>query len=204
MPDFQVALAILTAGPDGSVVTNVAEMVVQAFLPLLKETSSSETSEKFAGVYSSSAGSVNSSISLVVDDGPGILIERWISNGSDILATAQAYSQATGGGAIESVRLYPTDLHTPAALGVSVSQAAFRAVFEMCDAGTVGKERVFSPGANAWANVDDLMYGNIAVDDFVFNFDANGDVESIEPRVVGVELIKQGGSYNLNSKGAMI
>lgn len=185
IPDYEVSLAILTAGPNGIVVNYVAEMIVQTLIPALEQSARDEAANLLTGLYTSEAGD-NSSISLTTDNGPGLLIDSWISNGSDLLQTAEEYLQASGGGHVRSMRLYPTTLKDTRNCQ---TRAAYRAVFDVStELGSTA--RVFDQNVNAWENTDAVMYGEIGVDDIVFGFDPTGAASYIEPRVLRSRLAK--------------
>jgi CubicO group peptidase (beta-lactamase class C family) len=186
IPDYQVAVAILTARKEETVINAVAvaETVVQTFIPVLNQVGREEARRDLAGIYISD-GSVNSSSQLSVD-GMGLLVEKWISNGSDLLAVAERYSQMTKGGNLKSVRLYPTGLVEKIDGGTRVG---YRALFETGRSMREGV-RVFGQDLNAWGMVDQNTYGRIGVDDFVFELDAEGNAISIEPRVLRTKLMR--------------
>lgn len=52
--------------------------------------------------------------------------------------------------------------------------------------------RVFDQYLNAWGQVDQntYSYGKIGIDDFVFELDEDGDAVSIEPRILGLKLMR--------------
>jgi hypothetical protein len=50
--------------------------------------------------------------------------------------------------------------------------------------------RIFDQDFTAWGQVDQNTYGKTGVDDVVVEFDAEGTAVSIEPRVLGVTLMK--------------
>ena len=184
VPDYQVAVAILTAGTEESVTNIVAEMVAQTFIPVLHQVAREEARKNLAGVYVSDGG-LNSSLQLNAD-GVGLLVERWINNGSDLLAVAEAYSQLTNGGKLKSVRLYPTDLVDEIDGGTRVG---YRALFET--GGSMREAvRVFDQDPNAWGMVDQNTYGRIGVDDFVFELDSDSNAISVEPRVLRTKLVR--------------
>jgi hypothetical protein len=183
IPDYQVAVAILTAGTEESVLNIVAETVVQTFIPVLHQVAREEARRNFAGIYISD-GFVNSSSQLGAD-GMGLLVEKWISNGSDLLAVAERYSQMTKGGDLKSVRLYPTGLVEQIDGGTRVG---YRAVFETGRSMREGV-KVFDQ-VNAWGTVDQNTYGRIGADDFVFKLDAGGNAISVEPRVLRTKFTR--------------
>ncbi|OAQ77943.1 penicillin-binding protein [Purpureocillium lilacinum] len=189
VPEFQVVVSLLAAGPDsGPVVTAAAETVLQALLPALDGVSQSQACDKFCGRYATADAAVNSSLVLAVDyEGPGLLVTQWISNGVDVRQVAQAYADATKGGVIESIRLYPTGLYAP-------GKAAFRAVLQTVPSDFNSSiPRILDPRASQWSAMDQLMYGEVAVDDFVFRLDGHGRAVAVEPRVLRQTLQRVGG-----------
>lgn len=188
--DLQVVFSILAAGPDARQTVNMAtETAVQTFLPALDEANRSQACHRFCGTYAPAGATANASLALETDDeGSGLLVRRWTSDGVDVLRAAQEYSDATTGGRIRSIRLYPTNLYSPgssdsAELGGSV--ANFRAVFEKLPTGyNASTPRILDPNANQWGAVDELMYGGVGVDDWVFYLDSQGSAIAVEPRVL--------------------
>jgi hypothetical protein len=183
IPDYQISVAILTAGTEESITHTVAEMMIQTFVPLLHQVAREEARRNFAGIYISDS-SDNSSSQLSAH-GIGLLVEKWISNGSDLLAVAERYSQMTNGGDLKSLRLCPTGLVEQIDGGTRVG---YRALFETGRSMREGA-RVFNQ-ASAWGMVDQITYGMIGVDDFVFELDAEGNAISIEPRVLRTKLMR--------------
>lgn len=184
VPDYQVTVAILSAGLEGSVINTIAEIVAQTIIPVLHQSAREEATKNLVGQYNADAA-LNSSI-LLDADLEGLVVEKWISNGSDLLELAETYSQITNGGHIRSVRLYPTDL-------VDVigdrRRVGYRALFDIGESNSPVM-RVFDQYLNAWGQVDQNTYGKIGVDDFVFELDEDGDAVSMEPRVLGLKLMR--------------
>lgn len=185
VPDYQVSVAILIAGTDDTILSPVAEMVVQAFIPVLHQVARDEAVRELAGVYISD-GALNSSLQLNAD-GLGLLVEKWISNGSDLLAVAEAYSQMTNGGNLKSLRLYPTNLVDEINGRLRVG---YRAAFEI-GRSMIEAVRVFDQELSAWSGIDQNTYGRVGVDDFVFELGKEGSASFVEPRVLRAKLVRR-------------
>lgn len=179
VPDYQVTLAVLAAGPEASAAVQIAtETTIQTLLPALEEAAKQESCNKFCGEYSASTNGSGSSLIITVDNSPGLLIESWTHQGHDLIAAGQAYANATRGGQIQSVRLFPSGLQTR-------NGAAYRAIFQrVLSDGDASVHRVLDPAAGTWGMPDQLMYGGIAVDEFVFHVDAGKHSAAVEPRVL--------------------
>ena len=185
IPDYQVTIAILVAGPDVSVMSAVSEMVLQIFIPVLHQAAREETERNLAGQYIAD-GNINSSMSLTTDEF-GIVVEKWINNGSDLLKLAETYAQMTGGGHIRSVRLFPTDLTERTG---GWTRAGHRILFDT-ETTMESAFRIFNQDFKAWGQVDQSTYGKTGVDEVVVEFDAEGNAVSIEARVLGVGLVRR-------------
>lgn len=179
IPDYQVTIAILAAGPDAAIALQIAtETAIQSLLPALDNAAKSESCSKFCGGYAPAGASGDSSLVISTDDGPGLLLKEWTHQGHDLIAAGQAYSNATRGGEIKSLRLFPTGLR-------GENQAAYRAIVDIIPYQyDPSVEFVFDPRASLWGTPDELMYGEIAIDDFVFHLDSQGSSAAIEPRVL--------------------
>ncbi|KAK8913226.1 Beta-lactamase-like protein sdnR [Metarhizium anisopliae] len=188
VPDYNIVASFLCAGPNaGPAINMAAEVALQSILPVLDRVSQSQAFHRFGGRYVSSDAK-NSSLLLTTDhQGPGLLVKEWLSNGVNVQEAAQAYSDGTGGGTIKSIRLYPFIMNTEDAssTGPSGTQASFRAILETepvnYDSGVL---RILNADAGQWGRIDQLMYGEIAVDDFIFQLDGHGIATAVQPRVM--------------------
>ncbi|KAM4065773.1 beta-lactamase [Hirsutella rhossiliensis] len=192
VPDFQVAFAVLAAGPESGQALHIAtETTLQAFLPVMDRLGQGQACHNFCGRYSDGSGSF---LVLSTDDnGPGLLVEQWASNGSDMLRTLQAYSDTRKSGIITSVRLYPTMEAVSLGNSTGSRSAAFRAAFKTLPAGyNASIRRIFDPNAEQWIAVDSPEYGRIGLDDFVFHLDSQRNVVAVKPQAVRQTLYKVG------------
>ena len=184
IPDYQVAVSILTAGPEGNIIKTIAETAVQTIIPVLHQSAREEAARKLVGHYFSNT-TFNSSMQLKADES-GLVITKWINLGSDLLVTAEAYSRMTNGGNIRSVRLYPTDLVDETD---GRTRMGYRALFDIGE-NMRSATRVFDQDHNIWARVDQNTYGRISVDEFIIELDTNGNAISIEARVLGIKFMR--------------
>ncbi|KID84587.1 Beta-lactamase/transpeptidase-like protein [Metarhizium guizhouense ARSEF 977] len=188
VPEYNIVASFLCAGPNaGPAINMAAEVALQSILPVLDRVSQSQAFHRFGGRYVSSDAK-NSSLLLTTDDqGPGLLVKEWLSNGVNVQEAAQAYSDGTGGGTIKSIRLYPfiTNTKDASSTGSSGSQASFRAILET-EPVNYGPRvlRILNADAGQWGRIDQLMYGEIAVDDFTFQMDGHGIATAVQPRVM--------------------
>ncbi|MCJ1430324.1 hypothetical protein MMC29_008242 [Sticta canariensis] len=177
IPDYDVALTVLVAGPSDTVnpPNELASLILKAFLPVIEKVGKQQAATLYAGSYESLSS--NSSLKITVDDGPGLHVNRWVSNGKDFL---QAYKAFTGQevGDVD-FRLYPTGLKNAHAV-------SFRGILQVLPAGDTAnlqKDDIFSTDCSNWIEIDGFQYGFNAADDFLFNVDESGHAISVEPRI---------------------
>lgn len=174
VPDYDVVFSVLAAGPDPYLVSNAAEMVRQHIMPVLEAAAREQAKSQYVGKYClSSNGQTTDLIALSIDDGPGLLVDRWISNGKDFLAIASQYAVSTGSGPLQAIRLYPAGLQAS-------GEVAFRAAFNTSMPSPSGTTGLFSPGLEAWGGVDNLVYGQKPMDLFLFEIDSHGVAQTVE------------------------
>ncbi|KAJ9297425.1 hypothetical protein DTO217A2_8632 [Paecilomyces variotii] len=181
-PDHGVGFTILAAGDDTtSLVAVLSDLISAQLLPALEQAAKVEANTTYAGTYESVTATSNSSISISIDDGPGLRVEKWISNSVDMFDVVS--SSALTGISNPIIHLNPTGLHTP-------SQVSFRAIFvSPSDAGS--GTGPFTKSCSTWELVDQSNYGNVGLDEFLFELDpTTGEVKSISPRALRETLPK--------------
>jgi hypothetical protein len=177
-------LAVIAAG-DGSrgLVDVLSDLVAVAYLPVLEGIARDQAALKFNGTYTSkpsnSSTNSTSSITITTDDGPGLVISNWTSNGHDVIneTIPLVLSSPLDG----FPRLYPSGLEQD-------SKIAWKAHFPLQS--TNDGLQIFSEACPDWSSLDELSYEDIGLDDFVFRIGADGNVESVELRGWRVVLEK--------------
>ncbi|OGM48014.1 alkaline D-peptidase [Aspergillus bombycis] len=174
VPDYNVGFTVLAADSVSAPDLNAhADIIGDVILPALMKTAVKQAGARFGGEYTASSG-LNSSITVSVDELPGMFIESFVSNGTDFREILASLIGIEDPEAL-SIRLYPTGLVSETKSGGS--RVAFRAVLqdknELADAGT--------PTCVSWMDVDKLTYQGRALDSFVFEIDGGG-------KAVGVEI----------------
>lgn len=175
-PDHNVGFTILGAGQNTHVSLALASDLISATLiPALEQSAKNQASKRFGGTYALNSG--NSSISITTDDGPGLKITSWINNSSDMFKAFATLNGISDPSQL-SIRLYPTGLETP-------GQVSFRAVVPPSMPNGIGP---FTSSCITWVTVDSQVYGNVGIDEFVFDVDADGDAMSVSPRALRTVL----------------
>ncbi|KAI1745958.1 putative penicillin-binding protein [Xylaria scruposa] len=187
LPDYGVALSVLAAGSSSGTVSTIAtEMVLQSLIPTLENITIVEACAELCGTYESPHPDLNSSITIAAD-AVGLYLDRWINRGVDIKAVAEAYAMQTGSSHVKNPRIQATNLQSSSHANNAtqgIQRVACRVIFDMTSEDSARPPRILDPNANQWIVTDSIMYGEIAVDDFVIHLDPNGTAVMIEPRVV--------------------
>lgn len=179
VPDYNVGFTVLAADSVSAPDLNAhADIIGDVILPALMKTAVTQAGARFGGQYTAASG-LNSSITVSVDELPGMFVDKFVSNGTDFRKTLASLIGVEDPEAL-SIRLYPTGLVSETASGGS--RVSFRAVLqdknELADADT--------PTCVSWMDVDKFKYQGIALDLFVFEVHADGNAVGVE--IPGLEL----------------
>ncbi|KAK6088102.1 beta-lactamase-like protein 2 [Seiridium cupressi] len=206
IPDYDIVLQILTAGPETSGFTlhAITTLAIKSLLPALEEAGKDETRISHTGTYSDAAS--NSSITLSLDDEhPGIRVSNWTVRGVDVFESLPTIGTAFAGGDPEHaevrLRLYPTGLETK-------TQSSWRGVFTFGSPEELaGADSQFiwpMATCNTWAQVDRLQYGLKSIDHFIFKHmevAVGKDAVSIELPAYRVTLNKESSAVSPDADG---
>jgi len=175
-PDHGVGFTILGAGNNTHESLALASDLVSAILlPALEQSAKNQAKQRFAGTYT--LDDTNSSITLTTDDGPGLVVTNWINNSSSMLTAFMVLEGITNPSQL-SIRLYPTGLESP-------GKISFRAVVPPPLPPGIGP---FTSSSITWVTLDSHVYGNVGIDEFVFDLDRSGNAVSLSPRALRTTL----------------
>ena len=177
VPDYDFVFGLTSAGPDtnSGVVNVLFSKVLTALVPAFEAANKAQAKEVYEGTYTSGSDS----ITLKVDDGPGLLVTKFKVNGvSTVIDGVGALFGATAPGQTE-LRLYPTDL-------TAGNQTAWQGVYDTLPAAEVAKENkllFFADGTcQSWSELALQSYGTVPLDQFVFTADEQGKNVRINAR----------------------
>ena len=179
MPDYNVGFTVLAAGPAGpQQIRFLSDLLTEVFYPALEAAAKEEANSAYAGTFRDPTG-INSSVTITTDDRPGLGLQQWIFNGTEVSSLVRALVFPQSNTSLELIfRLYPTGLKTTKA--GQVTRTAWRAVLDFASPLGPGP---LSPTCASWGAVDALTYGGIGFDEFIFNLGPDGRAVSVEPRV---------------------
>lgn len=178
-PDHDTGFTVLVAGSNSHQSTAmISEIVADTLLPTLDIVARNQALERFGGTYELATDGSNSSITITADDGPGLKFERWISNSVDMYETLMGLQHVTDRSAL-NIRLQPTGLETSSKIGFS---AVIYAQPVPDHAGPI------TGSCFSWQLLDSFIYGNVALSEFEFEVNDNGDATSVSPRALRITL----------------
>lgn len=200
IPEYEAGFSILHAGTNktrSKASRIILDHVTNLILPALEAQAAAEATRNFVGTYESTNPNLNSSVtvafnkSTVVTSRSGLSITKWISNGTDVLAS----SQFAGG----RPRILPSILkQTPHG---EIGQVAFQISLlrQLPSYFAPGAAQLQSIGpftgqyaTNAdWLLADAAHYGGVGINLFVFDVDQNGEAKAVSPAVAKVKLKKK-------------
>lgn len=179
LPELRVGFTVLSAGESATDNTRIlGDMLVDTFVPAVRAAARDEVAEEYTGTFSDEA--TGSNITLVSSDTePGLRIEEWSFGGQDFLSRLGKLK-----GADVTARLYYSGLESETSNGTA---SAWRAIYQTVTR-TVGPGPL-SPVCDSWFTVDSLTYGGVGLDEFLVTT-VDGKASSVEPRVLGVSMIR--------------
>lgn len=196
IPDFGVTFALLMGGPNASSVAvqlGVGQLI-EALIPVLDAAAKEEAKKNFAGKYKDEE--TNSTVTLSIDDGPGLRITELVMRDVDVLENFALYSSPTSkadpSAKVEvTPRLYNSGLKTDTQIG-------FRGIFEtgsVEEDAQLDEKLSFNPGAScqAFFKLDRTVYGMNSIEDFVFSTSDDGCADGLEARFWRVKLAREKG-----------
>jgi len=182
IPDYQIGFAVAIAGPGSH--NWIDGLIVDTLLPALEDTALQQADAAYAGTFKPIATSqLNSSLTLTTETGkPGLGIQTWISNGTDMITYIQTSLASS-----RDVRMLPTFLEKKTNAGGGTTEIAWRAVPDMTFYTSPGP---FS-ACGSWSAVDIASYGRFPLDQFIFELDRNGYAVNVNLRAFKVVLERQ-------------
>ena len=179
VPEYSIGITILVAGSSPAIQW-LENKVLNATAAFAEQAARRQIEERYVGLYLSAE--INSSLSLKVEGGSGLVIKSWISNGTDFLLeytdllTGDRHSESTA-------QLVPAGLHTGS------SGEIWRATIVP----TI-RERSSVIAGCMINDVDSLLYGDRSLQEFIFLTDDDGAVAAIHLPALRISLTKSQGA----------
>lgn len=185
LPEFDIGITILTAGPSGSIAGAtsriLSDIVTTSFMPAFERGAKEEAATVYAGVYADAE--TNSTITLdILEDEPGLKVSEWSFGGVDVFPLL---SQAMRTPYPVNIQMYPTGLDSPDGKGV-----AWRAILEVQRPKGAG---LFSSFCSTWFSAEGVVYGGQSIGEFIFKLNGTAAGE-LDFRMLDIPMAKTSGT----------
>ncbi|KAI1325573.1 beta-lactamase/transpeptidase-like protein [Xylariaceae sp. FL0255] len=179
LPAYDFGFSILSASSaeGGTLVGELPNTIVNTLLPALETITKQQANAKFAGHYTSSKSSANTSITVTTDEWQALRVTEYVVSGVDLLTSVFALF-----GSDVDFRLVPNQLFGDDKVG-------FSAVYQPPTA-IPPKDEFYWP-CESWLDVDDFTYDSVPLGLMVFDVDGDGNATSVRLTAVRETLIKQ-------------
>ncbi|OBT65499.1 hypothetical protein VE03_04985 [Pseudogymnoascus sp. 23342-1-I1] len=166
LPDFGIGFTYLSAGDDTAAVRDIITDIVAAIgVPAFEKAAKEEAANVYAGTYKREGS--NDTFVVAVDANPGLLVTKFLINGTDVVAGFKA----TG----DQIRLTPTGL---------VSKWGARIGLKAVTTRKPTPEGAFVSNCVDWFSIGRTPIAGVSMDEFV--------VKVNEDRTRGVEIEARG------------
>lgn len=193
VPDYDLVVTVMMAGAEATSDPFSAiafSAVIQNLLPAIEAAGREQAKASYVGKYTEQ--STNSSITITMDGGPGLVISEWTVHGYNVLKNIGGYSWATletgkvNSSPPVSARVYPTNLRNK-------NQVAWRAVFDFTNStanAALDSQLFFKNGScHTWFSQDRQTYDFLSLDEFVFA-QSEGEAKTVQSPAFNVTLTK--------------
>lgn len=210
--EFNLGFTIMLAGRGKLSNFMIADILGSELLPAFDAASRNEADLLYSGTYvSEPLSGLNSTMHISTDPHkPGLGIESWRHNGTDMVPFAVALQSGAPGTPVHpEIRLYYTQLEDEippyppssypnppsspfdplAPIFANGKTQAWKAVFEDTGLPNLGLG-LFSTQCGAWVGLTGVTYASMPLDEFVFEFNAAGQVVSVVNTALRTRLWK--------------
>lgn len=215
VPDYDIVVSVIAAGPevsmDSHARTKIFSSVIKALLPAIEQAGKQEaaSAKGYVGTYTD--GTTNSTVTLRMDSGPGLVISDWTVRGFDVLhnfedvdpnALAKAsptnVNVPNGSMAFIDARMYPTDiiaqLNNKRCSNGTV-ETAWRAIMDTSTAeqkAELASELFYDDGScESWFVVESAAYNYQTLTEFVFVADRHSRIVALKNPSFNITLTKE-------------
>ncbi|WYZ39437.1 hypothetical protein EsH8_III_001351 [Colletotrichum jinshuiense] len=194
VPEYGITVSILVAGLEVSQAFfgYYSEKISDLFPPLIKaldEAARDEARDAIVGRYADEES--NSTLTLSMDGGWGLVLEDWFMKGFEVIPNLRRYS-FLGVNFTElppdterTARIYPTGLEAG-------NTTAWRALYDTfpAEARQQIDDLMFFPNGScvSWLTMDRATYNYKGLDHFEFTYGDDGKVESVLPKAFALSL----------------
>jgi hypothetical protein len=184
IPEFGLGMSVMVAGTAGTMEV-IRETVIKALIPAIESIARRQAIFRYAGVYryhgndNNLNGTIESYLRIEVDqDGPGLYVAEWISNGVDLLSFYGYLEGMPIGTGSWSARLIPAN--NPEGTDIEMWRVVFVGDVEDEDDKLFGDFRL--------TDIDNIEYGGQGLGDIVVVLDEDLCASEIYVQALGIRL----------------
>ncbi|KAI1734999.1 beta-lactamase/transpeptidase-like protein [Xylaria scruposa] len=181
-PEHDLGWTVLAADATDANAGRIRETLMNSFgdlfLPMAERQAENEAGVNFAGTFADEATNSSVRIEIGPSGSPGLFVTGLTSHGAQVIGPESPLIQVYGVG--QSARLYPSNLRATSrskdGSGTYDSRLGFRAEFFNASQ----PDKVQDPCLSAWTAVGAPLYGQVALDDWVFEMQENGQAKALD------------------------
>ncbi|KAI8630378.1 beta-lactamase/transpeptidase-like protein [Xylariaceae sp. FL1651] len=189
-PEHDLGFVVLAAGTTAANVTGIRDTLMDSlgdmFLPAAEQQAQEEAVANFAGTYVDVATNSSVTIQANPSGGAGLEVNDLVSHGVQVIGPESPLVQMFGAG--QSTRLYPSNLKAVSwkenGSEVYDSRLGFRATYF----NATSPSEVEDPCLFAWTALGTPLYGQVALDDWVFEMREDGQAEILDVRLLRLRM----------------
>ncbi|KAI0451260.1 beta-lactamase/transpeptidase-like protein [Xylaria acuta] len=189
-PEHDLGWVVLAADTTGMNAGRIRETLMNSFgdlfLPVAESQAENEASVNFAGTFTDEATNSSVRIQAGPSGSPGLLVTDLVSRGAQVIGPESPLIQIYGVG--QSARLYPSNLRATSrskgGSGTYDSRLGFRATYF----NATQPNKIQDPCLTAWTALGAPLYGQVALDDWVFQMREDGQAEALDVGFVRLTL----------------
>lgn len=167
IPEYRIGIIVNYAGPGDDLVSRtVLDLAVQHVVPAFDDFARTQAEDKYAGSYGTGDDS-GSSLVVALDDGPGLRITDWTSEGKPVVEAWVALFGSSIGMVDAEMRIYPVG-------DGERWQVGFHGIPERNETG------IFKTSCDTWFNFNSFRYKGLPGDAVNFVLDQGGVAVEME------------------------
>lgn len=190
-PEHDIGWVVLSAGtPDSKNVAVIREALMNSFgnvfLPMAESQAETEARVNFAGTFADEATNSSVTIEAGPSTGPGLLVTSLVSRGAQVVGPESVLIPAFSAG--EFARLYPSNLRATSMSKDGARTYDSRLGFRSTYFNATKPGEIQDPCLTAWTALGAPLYGQVALDDWVFGMKEDGQAESVDVRLLRLKM----------------
>jgi hypothetical protein len=184
VPDYNIGIVAFVGGSGEKDWLN--DQIIDIIFPALEEAAREQADVAYAGTYSAATNGTEHKLKLSTEAGkPGLGLEKWTRNGSDILAALSQLANTPL--TTDNFRILPTNIGRDIENGGS--EVSWRALTSTSEPNEI---RSVFDACGSWFAPESTAYGQHTIDQMLFSLGPDGIATKVSPRAWKAELLREG------------